>query len=459
MKNLFLLFCIFLFIFTCEENTTIYQQQDPRYFNDAFHGNIVGLVKQKDSAAKVRVNQEQPIQEVAIDEDDGSFRLENLEIGNYDLVIEAENLRTYNHSNVMVYGGGTTYLGKIDLSKVPDLVSYHYPEDKDEIVFDRRYERLTISIAFTQPMDRQSVEDAFSTDPPSEGIFYWGQYTSQPRYIYYNTYSDPGFDEKATITTYSKVTSVIYSMSQKDSYTDTSYTVNLSTAAKDTAGNHLRFPLDFTFSTVQSSQTLRGIQTRPYHGDVDVALVQTGGIQITFPRNMDQQSTESLTQLTPQMEHQFIWPEKNRMIIYTGGPLLADTTFTIRINKNAKDLDGIELGENFEFSFRTQQVMVSNTNPNNGELFVAPQQEIRLYFNTYMSKSSVENAFSITPFIPGYFSWDTGSYYNKQMIIFYPNQNFQNNTKYTVTISRKAKDLFGSGLGSPYVFSFITRPE
>ena len=174
---------VYLFNSGCQEQ--VIYKDDPRLYNDAYHGHIVGKVLQNDSQAKVIINQEAPIDSTDIDPEDGTFRMENLPIGNYDLVIKAENYRTYTHANVKVEGAGNTYIGEIDLSTVPDLVSYFYPEDLDEIVYNNQFARLSISVTFTRPMDRESVEAAFSTDPPSEGIFFWGQYTTEPRWYYF----------------------------------------------------------------------------------------------------------------------------------------------------------------------------------------------------------------------------------------------------------------------------------
>jgi hypothetical protein len=452
--NLFTLLVIVSLLSGCEEN---YYETDPRLYNDAYHGNIIGKVLQKDSEAMVYVSQVDPVDSVAIDPVDGSFEIADLPLGNYDVSIKATNYRIYKKPNVLVTGAGTTYIGEIDLSTIPDLVAEHYPKDKDEIVYNNRFSRLTISMTFTQPMDRESVEQAFSTDPPTEGIFYWGQYSQAPTWIYYeDAWNTGGFDPGATITTFSKITSFSYRVSQKDSYTDTTYHVQLSTAARDTAGTHLRFPLEFSFSTVQSSSTLNGIQTMPYHGDVDVALLMNSGIRITFPRNMDQESTENALHMTPASEIIFIWPQLNEMVIYTGGVLRAATEYVISIDADATDLDGNQLGYPFEFSFTTAGVGLSSTYPGNGELFVSTSQDIRLYFNTYMIKSSVEDALEISPPISGTLQWYNDS---KTRLDFNLSGSLQYNTKYTVTVGTEARDIFGTHLKEPYSFSFITRPE
>jgi len=444
----------------CEEK--IYIDNNLDLNNDAFHGNIVGTVVQNFSEAMVSASQETPIDSISIKSSDGSFRIEDLPIGNYDLTIRANNYRIYTLNNVMVQGGGTTYVGELDLSKVPDLVATHYPEDLAEIVYNNRFSRLSISMTFTRPMDRESVEAAFSTDPPTEGIFFWGTYTTAPSWLYYESdYARlAGFDPGATITTYSKITSLTYQVAQKDSYTDTTYFVTLETSAHDTAGNQLRFPLEFSFSTIQSSSTINGIQTRPYHGDEDVDLISYYGIQITFPRNMDQTSTEAALTMTPDMDRIYLWPKRNQLTIYNGGPFLADTTYLIEIDSTAEDLDGIELGYPFSFSFSTASVSVRDTRPNNAELFVEFDPYITLWFNTYMVKSTVESAFNITPNISGSFSWGTGHSDNdKTAITFKPSRLLSPNTKYTVTLGTEAEDLFGSKLKEAYEFSFVTRPE
>ena len=445
---------IIVLITGCEKN---YYEADPRLYNDAMHGNIIGKVLQTSSNAKVTVSQIKTVSTGNINATDGSFIINNLPIGNYDLTIEADDYRIYQLCNVKVEGAGNTYVGEVDLSTVPDPITSHYPEDKAEIVYNNRYSRLTISILFNQPMDRESVEKAFSTIPASDGVFHWGQYSEAVNRLYYSEDAlDWGFDAGATITTYSKITSLSFQMSQKDCFTDTIYKVILSTEAKDTAGNHLRFPLEFTFSTVQSSTTQNAILTSPIHGDIYVTPVLSSGIKVTFPRRMDAASTESNLTITPASNNIYIWPEKNILTIYTGGVLRADTSYNITIGADAEDLDGVKLGNPFSFSFSTAPVSVSSTSPRNGELFVSQTDDININFNTYMSKSSVQNAFSITPEISGTLDW---YYSSKTNLVFNPNTSFTPNTKYTVTIGTQAQDIFGSHLDEPYTFSFIVRPE
>lgn len=450
---------------SCEKNIYEAGEADEAgdfWSNDLLHGDLIGTVKQQDSGAEVIVSQIEPIETTVIDPTTGDFGIYDLRTGNYDLTIQADNYRTYIYKNVMINPGGITYMGEIDFSTVPDLVSEHYPEDKDELVYSNRWQRINISVLFTRDMDRESVEAAFSTDPPTEGIFYWGQYTEAPSDRYYGLRSADalsGYDEGATITTYSKITSMTYQMAQKDSYADTTYYITLSTDATDTSGVQLRFPLEFSFSTVQSSVSYAGIQTNPFHGDVEVDPM-TNSILVTFPRRMDPSTTEAAVSIEPSQDFFFLWPEKNVLKIYTGAPLLAATTYEITIARSAEDLDGVPLGDDFSFSFSTAPVRVTRTRPENSEVYVDPDEKITVYFNTYMVKSSVVSAFSISPAVSGYWTWGTEhSTRNKNALTFWPSPNLRTNTQYNVTLGTSASDLHGASLEEPYIFTFITVPE
>ncbi|UCD38467.1 MAG: carboxypeptidase regulatory-like domain-containing protein, partial [Fidelibacterota bacterium] len=161
LKLISIVFLIALSL-SCEKN--IYEAGD-FWSNDMLHGDLIGTVKQQDSSAEVVVSQLEPVETTIIDPTTGDFELYDLRTGNYDLTIQADNYRTYVYKNVMINPGSVTYIGEIDLSTVPDLVSEHYPEDKDELVYSNRWQRINISILFTRDMDRESVEAAFSTDP------------------------------------------------------------------------------------------------------------------------------------------------------------------------------------------------------------------------------------------------------------------------------------------------------
>ncbi len=343
------------------------------------------------------------------------------------------------------------------------MVASIYPADQSEVVFDRRWSQLSISISFNQAMDRESVEQALSIDPPTEGVFYWGTfaYTPTPRYFWDESeFADYGGGQGATITTYSKVRTFTYRLARKDSYTDTTYTITLSTAAKDSAGNHLEFPLQFQFSTVQSASTQDAILTMPEHGDIYVDPLDNSSIYMTFPRRMNQASVENGISVTPSTNAIFVWPSANQLRIYTGGPLVCETLYQIHLPASVEDLDGVPLGEPFDFSFETAPAAVESVSPQSGEIFVSRNARISFRFNTYMILSSVQAAFSAAPAITGTFirGYENGNGQPKDLITLIPNT-LMANTKYTIILSTGAFDLHGTHLKEPYSFAFVTELE
>lgn len=452
---------LFLAYSGCKE--TIYETQPafPKEFtNDLLHADLIGKVLPADSKAVVVISQVNTIDSAEISPVDGSFAFRDLRAGNYNITISADNYRIFRRENFMLQGGTVIYLGDIILSTVPDHIESFYPADRSEIVYDWRYGRITISILFTEPMNRESVEKAFSIEPAVEGIFTWGVYTQAP---VDGMFADSkGYNSGATITTPSKVKSMTYVFAKKDSYPDKEYKISIGTSAKDTAGNFMRFPFNFSFKTVQSYSSQNGILTNPMHGDVDVSPLDynNSGITITFPRRMDKSSVELYTYVSPTMNTIFLWPEENILRIYTGGPFLSDTTITVLINKSAKDKDGVTLGQDFSFSFRTAALAVTGTSPSNGQLFVTPTAPMQINFNNYVRLSSANASISISPQTGGTFSF--GGYYpyeQMNQVVFTPSSSLKPNTKYTVSVNTTITDMYGNKMKEPYSFSFVTRPN
>jgi hypothetical protein len=175
---------------------------------------------------------------------------------------------------------------------------------------------------------------------------------------------------------------------------------------------------------------------------------------------MDQGSVEELLEMTPPTDVIPVWTEANVLRIYTGGPLRCGTIYRFYLPAEVIDLDGIALGEPFEFSFETAPVGVEYTQPQRGQIFVDRNSRVSVRFNTYMVLSAAISAFHIEPavtgrIIRGYESNDKA----RDVITFIPSASLRANTKYTVRIDTEAYDLHGTNLEEPYEFSFVTEPE
>ncbi|MCK4717123.1 MAG: Ig-like domain-containing protein, partial [Thermoplasmata archaeon] len=97
--------------------------------------------------------------------------------------------------------------------------------------------------------------------------------------------------------------------------------------------------------------------------------------------------------------------------------------------------------------------------PKDGATEVDGKKVVQIDFNEAMDKTSVENAFSITPNVPGEITWsDTNCF------LFTPLEYYTAATTYTVTIDATATDLYGNGIdgngdgvpGDDFVFRFTT---
>jgi hypothetical protein len=188
--------------------------------------------------------------------------------------------------------------------------------------------------------------------------------------------------------------------------------------------------------------------------------LNTNAIDITFPRRMDPTSTEPATTIEPQMSKTFLWPAENILRIYTGGPLMSDTTVTVTVAGTAKDKDGNPLGQSFSFWFRVAPLTVTSTSPSNAQVFINRNQQISINFNNYIPLGTAQSAFSIDPPISGSIAYGGyPPYDDPSQIVFTPSGSYAANTKYTVTIGKQVTDLYGVHMRSPYQFSFVSRPN
>jgi len=96
---------------------------------------------------------------------------------------------------------------------------------------------------------------------------------------------------------------------------------------------------------------------------------------------------------------------------------------------------------------------IASTWPGNNAVNIKSVDTISIFFNQIMDKKSTQEAFQITPAVAGTFFWTS----DDQKLNFKPTQPFDKLTKYTVTLSKIAKNIFGKQFDNDVVFSFTTR--
>ncbi|UCE74045.1 MAG: Ig-like domain-containing protein, partial [Methanomassiliicoccales archaeon] len=178
-------------------------------------------------------------------------------------------------------------------------------------------------------------------------------------------------------------------------------------------------------------------------------------ITIVFSEAMNQTASESAFSIFPKITGSFAW-SGDSMIFTPGDDLLYETQYTINISTNASDLTGNSLISEYSWIFTTVSsaavihpyVLDNSWKPTGTN--VPRDATILISFSEPMNKDETENAFSITPFVSGVFTWEGTT------LIFTPNTPLEAKTQYNVSISQNAKNLNGIGLDDDYTWSFTT---
>jgi len=470
---------------------------------------IAGKVLPLSIPARIVLEQGRPVDSVASDPADGYFKLDNLDPGTYRLRIIAAGYDTFS-AFITVQPDFSYEFGNILLAEksenfddtIPSTYD-HYPADNAEIIYlppDKYSQgsgRIYVSISFDRPMDRASVERALSISPPvTGGYFEWFQNTrkftyQEPSATYqwdgralYDSATGLGANAamdlvlespstpSAAISTYSVAKSFTFYFPRASCFTDTTYTIRISRDAMDTAGTPLDTALEFSFKTIQSAISYQGIQMVPHDGDDWVPLISSG-INLTFPRRMDEASTKASIHIIPAGNPILLWTDYNHLTIYTGGTFIPDTTYVITIDASAEDLDGVPLGEADTLRFRTAPIRVSQSDPMRGKIGFPAGNSLSITFNTFMDRISVgshsrlmsdagDTAWgSWTYASSAYYNSSRGTYdttYYLDQIRFTPASSLKRNVLYTLTIGDGARDLNGYPMKGSYEIPFVTAP-
>lgn len=287
---------------------------------------------------------------------------------------------------------------------------------------------IYIYIYFTTVMNRQSVEDAFSIDPPTSGSFEWDESPKSRKKVLEGSADRLWFKPDGFLKT------------------STLYTVTLDTTAQDTSGVGISESLQFSFTT----EDLRIRSTYPRDGYT--GLRTTSRISVCFNTMINKASAEEAFSTSPPVVGDFIWRQDLTCFDFVSrsGYLAANTTYQVKIDTTASDLYDDHLSETYQFSFTTEEISLIHL-PYDNSTGISTSTGIRVSFNTGMNPESVENGFSITPAVEGSFAWSMTRQFN-----FGPSQVLASNTLYTVNIDSSAQDMYGAILGRSYSFSFTT---
>lgn len=288
----------------------------------------------------------------------------------------------------------------------------------------------TISVSFSEAMDKVSVQNSFSIAPSVTGAFSWNLNT----------------------TTFTPTSPLA---------TSTQYTVTVGTGSMDLAGNHLQSAYTFSFTTSSTADTTPPsvLSTDPPNQASNVPPNKK--ISVTFTEAVDQPSAEGAFSILPAATGTFEWAG-NTMKFNTTSPLQTNTGYNVTISTAVMDLAGNHMSADYKFFFTTSSVIdttpptVIGTFPLDGLTGVSPFELITITFSEAMDTAATEDAIHISPQL------------DKQAITWAGNQTtidplstpykpgMKENTLYSVTIFADARDVAGNYMVQSYTFSFTT---
>lgn len=206
-------------------------------------------------------------------------------------------------------------------------------------------------------------------------------------------------------------------------------------------------PSELVHNSFFSTKEPAGIQSI-FPGGTSVSSRQP--VTIRFSKLMDMKSVMDNFSIEPKIAGDLL-PIDDIILVFTPNKYNYDTTYTIKLGKNAKSLDGAYLSEDITSSFTTiGKVGVENASPNNGGTGIAVNAPIKITFNQDIDEGSLANKFSTTPQIEGDIEVQS------RTLIFTPQKPLETDTQYTLTLKSGIKGLDGLDSDADYTINFAT---
>ncbi len=189
------------------------------------------------------------------------------------------------------------------------------------------------------------------------------------------------------------------------------------------------------------------------YGPKGSGILANNTVWIEFKQDMDKEATENSFSLAPNTAGNITWDSSRKMVFNATSSLSKNTTYTAAVSKNAKASDGSPFENDFNFSFTTiGYVGVSSFYPGNNAYGVSTTANISVTFNQAVDHISAQNCFSISPNPGGSFSWSGNTLiYTHSALGYY--------TKYTVTILKGVKTIYGLDSAQTYSSYFTTQQQ
>ncbi|MEJ5311191.1 MAG: Ig-like domain-containing protein [Anaerolineae bacterium] len=259
----------------------------------------------------------------------------------------------------------------------PPRLLYRAPETGEAQALD-----APIELVFDQPMDADSVAEAFAIEPSVNGELEWA-------------------DSRT----------LVFKPAEPLAR-DASYRVTVGATARNAEGTALADPVAFQFQTV-GHLVVSEVQPAPDSADV----APDTSVTVVFNRPVvpltaigNQAALPNPLTFTPPVQGTGEWLNTSIYRFHPEGGFLPATVYTVRV-AGLSDTSGSPLAEDYTWTFTTQRPLLLRWTPGTEEQHIGPNAVISMTFNQPMDHASVEAAFMLSindqP-IAGTFRWSGG---------------------------------------------------
>ncbi|HEY9167847.1 MAG TPA: Ig-like domain-containing protein [Candidatus Kryptonia bacterium] len=301
---------------------------------------------------------------------------------------------------------------------MPFEVTSSYPSDGSTGILSAQ----SVQVAFSGPIDTNSILHAFSISPSLAGSF-----------------SVNGNNNGFTFTPTSALAM------------GTTYTVTVSTVMKAQDGTSLPSAYTFSFSTTPFQVSY----TNPQDGATNWPQYQ--GISVDFNGNIDTSSAEMAFSISPPVTGAISFNYYYPTAAFNFTPssqFVLGTTYKVTISTAMKSQGGSNLPAPYSFSFATIPFTVTSIYPSNGSYGSGRSTNVEVDCNAPIDTSTIRTAFSLSPSVSGRFTYYNGGTISS--FTFFPATSLAANTQYTVTVSTALKSSDGTPLSKSYSSTFTT---
>lgn len=298
-----------------------------------------------------------------------------------------------------------------------------YPPYVVSILASRAPLDAIVRITFSEPMDRASVEVAFSIDPPTAGGLSWQEDT------------------------------LIFTPHELLDY-DTLYTVHIDGSAQDLGGNAMGTSIYSTFLTIKDLVPPRVLGTDPVNGSVDVTLVTN--VTLTFSPDVNTSSLAGALSWEPAVWSEISW-EGATATLTPQHPLEEGTVYNLTVGTSLSDIRGNPMEEPYLLTFTTAgssdriPPYLEATTPPAGSNII-PGGSVRLVWSEPMDRDSVEEAIMVSPIAETSFSWS-------DRVLVVTLEGLDVGTVYTINIDSSIRDRAGNTALEPYALRYVATPD